>query len=58
MKRKVVSYAPIFLSIGVNEMNIKKTLLVSVAFAMVASVSFAAKSDAEANASEIGRAHV
>lgn len=35
-------------------MNIKKTLLVSVAFAMVASVSFAAKSgsDAEADASE------
>ena len=33
-------------------MNIKKTLLVSVAFAMVASVSFAAKSDAEATASE------
>ena len=33
-------------------MNIKKTLLVSVAFAMVASVSFAAKSDVEVDASE------
>ena len=33
-------------------MNIKKTLLVSVAFAMVASVSFAAKSERDVEATE------